>query len=92
MISRNNRDVYAELAEINPDALTADGLEDAYVGYRVGIGETVAVYDYQKCVEIICRDHGSSIEDAEEYLQHNTIFAYFGPHSPVYVRLTTVRM
>jgi len=83
--------VYAELAEINPDALTADGLEEAYIGYRVGIGETVAVYDYEKCVEIICRDHGANREEAEEYLSFNTIFAYVGPHSPVYIRLTFVR-
>ena len=44
------------LAYLNPNALLADGLEDAFVGYTVNFHHShVAVYDYGKCVQILVR-------------------------------------
>lgn len=78
-----------EMADINPDALLPDGLDDAYIGYTIGpAGRSVAVYDAERCVEVVARDHGMTAEDAEEYLDHNTFCAYVGPDGPLYVRLT----
>lgn len=38
-----------DLADLNPDALLADGLEDAYIGYTVNQHHKhVAVYDVDR--------------------------------------------
>lgn len=78
-------DVYDELAEINPNALVANGFEDAYIGLTVGIGPSLAVYDYDKCVEVLMKRDGMDEVDAIEYLDHNTVYAYLGEHTPVFI-------
>lgn len=80
---------FAELmAEVNPDALLADGLEDAAIGYTVGHhSEHVVVYDYDKCVEVLVTRDGMTHEEADEFLQFNTLGAYVGPQGPVYVKV-----
>ena len=77
-----------EMAEVNPDALLADGFEDAILGYTVGhhSGHVVA-YDYEKCVEVLVNRDGMTHEDAEEFLSFNTLAAYVGPHGPIYVKV-----
>lgn len=79
-------DVYEELAEVNPDAMVANGFEEAYIGYTVGIGTPVAVYDYQKCVDVLMNRDGMSEETAIEYLDHNTVYAYVGPGTPLFIQ------
>jgi hypothetical protein len=76
-----------DLAEINPDALLADGLEKAFVGYTVNHHHPhVAVYDVQKCIDILVERDGMTHEGAEEFLEFNTLGAYVGPNGPIYVR------
>lgn len=78
-----------ELAEINPKALFADGLDEALIGYTIGpCGNSVAVYDAEKCIDVIAGDRQIDRDVAEEYLEHNTFCAYVGPNGPIYVRLT----
>ena len=45
----------------------------------------VAIYDYDKCVEILMRD-GTSYEDAVEHMEFNVTGGYVGAHTPVYLR------
>ena len=74
------------LADINPEALLADGLEDAFVGYTVNYHHAhVAVYDYGKCVQILVERDGMTEEEAEECLEFNTLSAYVGENGPLYV-------
>jgi hypothetical protein len=76
------------ISEVNPDALYADGLEDAAIGYTLNThGEHVVAYDYDKCVEALVTRDGMSHEGAEEYLSFNTLCAYVGPHGPIYVKV-----
>ena len=76
-----------ELAEINPEALLADGLEKAFVGYTVNHnGYHVAVYCIDKCIALLVERDGMTHEGAEEYLSFNTLGAYVGPNGPIYVR------
>lgn len=75
------------LAELNPDALLADGLEAALVGYTVNHHHpTVAVYDIEKCIEVLVERDGMTPEDADEFLSFNTLDAYVGENGPLYVR------
>lgn len=78
-------DVYEELAEANPTAMVADGFEDAYIGHTIGIGPSLAVYDYQKCVEVLMEREGLSELESIEYLDHNTVYAYVGEGTPLFI-------
>lgn len=74
-----------DLADINPEALTADGFEGAIIGVTVNHhSPNVVVYDYGKCVEILAA-RGMSEEDACEHLSFNTLGAYVGKHGPIYM-------
>ena len=78
-----------DLAEINPEALLADGLEAAFIGYTVNQHHAnVAVYDVQKCIDILVERDGMTPEGAEEFIEFNTLGAYVGENGPLYVRMT----
>jgi hypothetical protein len=75
------------LTELNPDALTADGLEAALVGYAVNHHHPiVAVYDIEKCIDVLVERDGMTPEEADEFLSFNTLGAYVGENGPLYVR------
>jgi hypothetical protein len=76
-----------DLAEANPDALLADGLEAALVGYTVNHHHPhVAVYDIDKCVDVLVERDGMTPEEADEFLSFNTLGAHVGENGPMYVR------
>ena len=64
-------------------ALLADGFSEALIGMGTRFTYDVAVYDYEKCIEILERD--MSREDAEEYFDFNVSGAYVGDNTPVFV-------
>lgn len=77
-----------DLAEINPDALLADGFEDALIGYTVNQHHaTVAVYDIGRCAAVLITRDGMSEEDADEFLSFNVLGAYVGENGPLFVRV-----
>ena len=76
------------IAEVNPEALLADGLEKAIIGYTVNHhGANVVAYDADKCADILVERDGMTHEGAEEFLEFNTFGAYVGPNGPIYVRV-----
>jgi hypothetical protein len=76
------------LAELNPDALLADGLEAACIGFTVNNHHAhVAVYDYDKCIEVHVTRDGMSREEADEFLSFNTLDAYVGENGPLFIRM-----
>lgn len=78
-----NHEALEALGELNPEALLADGLEDAFIGYTVNHHHAhVAVYDYGKCIEVLVARDGMTHEDAEEFLSFNTLGAYVGEKRP----------
>lgn len=77
-----------DLAMLNPEALLADGFEDALIGYTQNFHHaTVAVYDYGKCVQVLVDRDGMSIEEAEEFLSYNTLDADVGENGPLFVEM-----
>ena len=79
-----------DLAELNPDALLANGLEAALVGYTVNHHHAhAAVYDVDKCIDVLVERDGMSHEDADEFLAFNTLGAYVGENGPLYVRFAS---
>jgi hypothetical protein len=78
------------LAEINPDALLADGFELALVGYTTNQHHAVvAVYDLSICEDVLVSRDGMTHDEAEEFLSFNTLGAYVGENGPLFVRLYT---
>jgi hypothetical protein len=77
----------AELAELNSEALFADGFEDALLGFAsVFTKGPVAVYDRAKCVEILVARDKMTHEEAEEFFSFNVEGAYVGEFTPAFLQ------
>lgn len=75
-----------QLASDYPECLLADGFDDAIVGVVEGCGRpTVICYDYEKCVEVLMRDSRMDEDTAREYLEFNTVGAYVGELTPLFL-------
>ena len=70
------------IAEFNPEALLADGLEGAIVGYDT---KGRVIYSVDNIIDILVERDGMSYEDASEYFSFNIECAYVGEHTPIYM-------
>jgi len=64
--------------------LLADGLDGAFVGLS---GDGVAIYDINKCIEILMKDTAGeedSYTTAWEHFWYNTAGAYVGEKTPIW--------
>jgi hypothetical protein len=76
------------LAELNGEALLADGLEAAMIGYTVNHHHAhVAVYDIDKCMSVLVERDKMTPDEADEFLSFNTLGAYVGENGPLFVRI-----
>ena len=74
------------LAELNPEALLADGFEQALIGYTSNHHHPhVAIYDAKKCIAILVQRDGMTEEGAEEFFSLNTLGAYVGESGPLFM-------
>ena len=67
------------------ECLLADGYEGALIGITEG-SNPVAVYDSDKCIEILVEVDKMSPEDALDHFSYNTVSAYVGEKTPLYIR------
>jgi len=80
------------LEEENPEALLADGLDNALVGvYRPRWTEElpIAVYSLTKTISELVQQ-GMDEEEAVEYFDYNIEGAYMGDYTPMFVDDTGV--
>ena len=84
MLTEVERD---RLAEANPEALLADGFESAYIGICRRFNTALAAYDYDKCINVLMNRDGMSSEEAEEFFEFNTLGAWVGEGTPVFVKI-----
>ena len=64
----------------------ADGFEDAYIGLvRQFTEPSLAVYDRNKCIQILVDRDGMSEDEAEEYFQFNVEGAWVGENTPMFL-------
>ncbi|HLA89211.1 MAG TPA: hypothetical protein VJL28_02120 [Gemmatimonadaceae bacterium] len=83
---RSREDLAALVADENPDALLADGFEDAFIGLARRCGQpTLVTYDTDKCLEILIARDGMTYEEAVEYFEFNVVGAWMGPNTPLYL-------
>ena len=77
-------DVREEVAELNFEAMFADGFDDAVIGVDT-YGRVV--YDYDKCVDILMEeDDDLEYIDAIEHMDFNVTGAYVGEFTPLFIR------
>jgi hypothetical protein len=67
------------------DIILADGFEAAFLGVGIQFNTEFAVYDRDKCIEILKTRDGMSGEEAEEFFSFNVTGAFVGPHTPVFL-------
>jgi hypothetical protein len=70
------------IAEFNPEALLADGLEGAILGYDT---KGRVIYSVGSIIDILVERDGMSYEDASEHFSFNIECAYVGEHTPIYM-------
>ena len=63
----------------------ADGLEKALLGYGEQAGQTVAVYDYAKGLEICVERDGMDREEAAEHMSYNVAGTHLPGQTPVFL-------
>ena len=72
-------------------ALLADGFEAALVGFGYQFNYPIAVYNRDKCIEILMDRDGMTREEAIEYYEFNIIGGYFGESNPCYLDLKSYK-
>jgi len=70
------------MAEYNPEALLADGFENALIGFS---HDGKAVYDIHECIQTLVHRDGMDFEEAQEYFEFNTLCAYVGEFTPIFI-------
>ena len=75
------------ISDINEDALFADGFDDAIIGYDA-CGYRV-VYDFNKCMEVLKKNEGMDLHDANEYMEFNVVGSFVGDFTPLFVHSLT---
>ena len=75
-----------EIAELNPNALLADGFEDAYLGIVTRAGsDPIALYSIKQCVEILMERDEMTDEEAIEFMDYNVLGGYLGEGTPMFL-------
>ena len=64
--------------------LLADGFEAAFDGYVYQFNRRLAVYDYDKCLDVLMERDGMTFEEATEFMDVNVVSAYVGEYTPVF--------
>ena len=72
------------IESLYPDSLLANGFDSCIIGVTQGTDSGRVVYDVAKMIEV-CMEYGMTYEDAVEYLEFNTLNAYVGEYTPVYI-------
>jgi len=77
-----------EIIESYPEEefLKADGFDDAIIGIEAN--SLRLVYSVEAAIEVLMRSEGMTHEDAIDYLYYNTINAYVGDRTPIWVNVT----
>jgi hypothetical protein len=81
--AKDKRDALIEnIGEFNPEALLADGLEDALIGYST---KGHAIYSISKIIRVFMDRDDMSREDACDFFHFNVDGAYVGEYTPIYM-------
>jgi hypothetical protein len=67
--------------------LLADGFNKAVIGTgERACQPTIVVYDFDKCVAILCERDNMSIDEAVDFMYYNVIGSWVGDETPIFMR------
>ena len=74
------------IQEADPHPLTADGLDDAFLGFTAYSPgrQPLAVYSIERCIQCFV-DQGMDRDEAEEFFSFNTVGAWMGDGTPLFI-------
>jgi hypothetical protein len=75
------------VSDYDIDFLFADGFDNCIVGVSVGCYSGRVVYDLQKTIESCVGKDGMTYQEAVEWIEFNTISAYVGEHTPIFIEI-----
>ena len=75
---------------MNEDLLLADGFEDAFLGIGQQFNKQFAIYDKERCLQILVERDGMTPEEATEYFSFNVTGAWVGESTPVFLLRMTL--
>ena len=82
------KDKIEYLEENYPDALLADGFDDAIIGIAEKCGSSdVILYDKGQCIKIMESRDGMTEEEAIDFYYYNVVGAYMGEYTPCFVEV-----
>jgi hypothetical protein len=80
-----------QLREENPYALMADGFESAFLGiYRRFNLPALAVYSYEKCIQVLMKREKMTYEEAVGSFDDNVLGSWVGEGTPAFVQIKPV--
>lgn len=71
------------------DVIFYDGLDDALIGIGQHFSHHVAIYDYDKIIDLLV-SMGMDYDDADEYFWFNIQGAYVGESTPVVLHVKPI--
>ena len=83
-----DQETWDELMEQYEGAILFTGFEEALVGFGYQCNNPVAIYDQQKCIEILMEDLlpvETAEEDALDHFNFNVIGSYVGESTPIFI-------
>jgi hypothetical protein len=70
--------------EMEVEVLMADGFDEALIALATQFNTHLAVYDSEKCIEILMERDGMDREEAEEFFSYNVTGGYHGELTPLF--------
>ena len=84
--SKLRKQINEHLESMGENALLMDGFDEALIGFSQRINEPLlAVYSWEKMVDVCIERDGMDDEEAEEYISYNCIGAWVGEQTPIIV-------
>lgn len=79
-------EIHEALLEMDESALLMDGFDEAFIGFSRRLTEPLlAVYSWEKMVDLLIERDGMEYEDAVEYIDYNVLGAWVGERTPIVV-------
>lgn len=65
--------------------LLAIGFDDALIAIGTQGGHEIAVYDHDKCLDILVERDGMDRDEAVEFMEYNVLSVWMGERTPVFI-------
>lgn len=72
------------IAEMYPDAIAADGLDQAIIGVVEVDGIARLIYSREKVIDTLMTRDGMDYDTAVDFADFNIFCAYWGPTTPLF--------